>query len=774
MRIPARPALLNYFLLISASAIPLFARQVIPQPTLQQIVAGHRDVISDYAISLPAGPSYKALLPLMPPSRWVVTDFRHYPVVLSAPAAPVKARIASNGSALNPLANNPPTWKEAGRELKIAIGADQEIFGQDLTRLGEGHWLDGYKPVWVVDYISRSGSKWQLQVFAPVSPDLASQGALCFEIRHISGPAEPVALTLASQNNADQLFTNEQKKIATKPEAKPATKKTARPTPLSNNPDHWLKRAKSLVPNTSSPLRFISLLQPGQSTSGLLLTKPSSLEYVVEFQLLRTSCINSWQALLDQGPRWHFPEELIEDAWRAHLISIHMTMAGNKPNYSAMNAYDHLYMTEGSDTLRSLAYWGQFDLLKSVADAQFAFMRTDTRTSVAGMKLSLARDLAEITGDSSLFTSQEMRWAQARDFILHNLDEKHGLPPADRYAGDLGGAVLNLRSSSVCWRGLRDLARALETSGRTDEANTIRQKAETLRQNIIRALEESEKLYKDADFVPIGFFGKDEPVARIPDTQLSSYYNLIMGNVLDSGILNADREAKVVRYLENRAGLSMGLPRTRPFWPNSPYFGQDGVAPLYGLRYSFLRLRRNQPDHALVTFYGWLAHGMSRQGFVHGEGVRYTGGDSAGRYFHLPPNATSAANWLTLLRHLAIAEWDTNNDATYDTLRLLDSTPPAWLEDKKYIELANVPTRFGKASIRAESRLASGQVLVSFDLPENRPEAATTIRFRLPKPYKARELQSGDKKIMPDSDGRFAVGTLPKKASAVLYVENKE
>ena len=753
--------LCNFFTLVISNGL---IAEAIKPPTLEEIVYAHHDVITDYALSLPGGPTYEALLPLLPPVRWVFSEFRHYPVVLSAPTATVKGRIASNGSGLNPLANNPPTWKEAGRELRILIGNGVERFGHDLKRLGEGRWLDGYKPVWVVDYISQSGTKWQLQVFAAVEPDLAAVGALCFEIKNIAGSPEKIQLKLAERNNAEQLFENEK----LKPPAKTA-KKTANPAALSTNPAHWLKSDQVLKPDPENPLVYQAELKPGEAVSAILLTKPTSVVFNPEFESRRANCISIWEKLQEKGLKWHFPEPLIENAWRAHLIAIGMIISGKSPDYSAINAYDHLYMTEGSDMLRGLAFWGQNDHLKRVADAQFAFVRTDTRTAVAGMKLTLARDLAEITGDPSYFINQEIKWAQSRDFILNNIDAEHGLPPADRYAGDLGGAVLNLRSSSVCWKGLRDIAFAMKSNGRLDEANAIEQKAETLHKYIIKALETSEKRYNDPDFVPIGFFGKDQPVKRVPDTQLSSYYNLIMGNVLDCGILGPDREAKVIRYLENRAGFSMGLPRTRPFWPNSPYFGQDGVAPLYGLRYSWTRLRLDQPDHALVTLYGWLAHGMSRQGFVHGEGVRYTGGDADGRYFHLPPNSCSSANWLTLLRFLLVAEWDTNFDATYDTLRLLDATPPAWMEDQKRIEFSNAPSRFGKVSVKVESRVEKGQIDVALDLPAKRPQE-TTIRFRLPKPYKANFLQIGDRKIMPDDRGRFSLQGLPKQSSGVLYV----
>ena len=71
--------------------------------------------------------------------------------------------------------------------------------------------------------------------------------------------------------------------------------------------------------------------------------------------------------------------------------------------------------------------------------------------------------------------------------------------------------------------------------------------ASQLNDHIIKALKISESLSTDPDFVPIGFFGKDKAVTRIPDTQESSYYNLVLGNVIDTVILDQQRENRVFR-----------------------------------------------------------------------------------------------------------------------------------------------------------------------------------------------------------------------------------
>src|SRR5881392_3849459 len=81
-------------------------------PSVKEMAAANQDVWGEAALSQPDGPSYEFFKDLLPPLRYVNTTFRHYPIVLSAPAAPVKARWVSNGSAVNARADKKPMWRE--------------------------------------------------------------------------------------------------------------------------------------------------------------------------------------------------------------------------------------------------------------------------------------------------------------------------------------------------------------------------------------------------------------------------------------------------------------------------------------------------------------------------------------------------------------------------------------------------------------------------------------------------------------------------------------
>src|SRR3954468_8441649 len=71
----------------------------------EELIALREDVWAEAAIRRPGGPSYEFFRDLFPPVGYVNAAFRHYPIVLSAPGAAVKARYVSNGSAVNPAAD---------------------------------------------------------------------------------------------------------------------------------------------------------------------------------------------------------------------------------------------------------------------------------------------------------------------------------------------------------------------------------------------------------------------------------------------------------------------------------------------------------------------------------------------------------------------------------------------------------------------------------------------------------------------------------------------
>ena len=209
----------------------------------------------------------------------------------------------------------------------------------------------------------------------------------------------------------------------------------------------------------------------------------------------------------------------------------------------------------------------------------------------------------------------------------------------------------------------------------------------------------------------------------------------------------------------------MGMIRSRPnptFWT-----GPHSINPLYGLRRTLTLLRRDEVDAALVGFYGMLAQGMTRDTFIGGEGCSLTPLDEGGRLFYCPPNSASNGFFLWMLRCLLVQDWDLNDDGDPETLRLLFATPRQWLENGKTIDVQRAPTAFGDVSVRAQSQLDSGQIVVEVEPPPNPPKKLL-VRLRLPSGWKASDATVAEAPLAIAEDGTMDLSGRSGKLKIVV------
>src|SRR5207244_5336625 len=155
------------------------------------------------------------------------------------------------------------------------------------------------------------------------------------------------------------------------------------------------------------------------------------------------------------------------------------------------------------------------------------------------------------------------------------------------------------------------------------------------------------------------------------------------------------------------------------------------VDDLYGLRYTIKLFQLDEVDRALVSFYGKLAQGLTRDTFIGAEGTGLRPLDEFGRPMYLPPNSTSDAFFLWTLRYLLVQDWDMDDDGKPETLRLCFATPKRWLEDGKTIKVARAPTAFGLLSLVVQSRLSRGEVIAKLDLPTRNLAKQPLLRIRM-------------------------------------------
>lgn len=673
-------------------------------PTVDEAIAARTDVWGDAAMRQPNGASYEFFRDLMPPLRWVNTEFRHYPIVLSAPLAAQKTRLVSNGSAVAARANKPPMWFEQGTPIRFFVGETAESFGENLKRLETPELLNGYLPVITIRYQAGAG-KFSEEVFAPVDQASAEYGMamLRFSLADAGTGSGRIEARFDAEGGCrvkGRLVLNKQGECV-----------------AAFGPDwRWQEDRSALVAKIS----------PDHSAELATYSKPGKIDVAVSrdvYELRKVQCIEAWEKLLSRGAHLTVPEPIVNDAWRALVVGNFMTVVGDKPNYSAGNAYGHLYEAECGDTLRSFLLYGQWQVGPGMLKSMLEFNRKDTQFHVAGQKLQLVAYYYWLTRDAETIRKLAPLWNKSVELILNSREAKSGLLPKDRYAGDISTKVYSLNSNANCWRGLRDLAAALDDMGSHDQAKNLRSTATEYRAAILKAVDQSENRDVKPAYIPIALLAGETPPDPLTATQLGSYYDLICPYMINSEIFGqgSEREDSLLGYMQNHGGISMGMVRTEPH--QGQFKGGSGVVPLYALRYQLTLLRRDEREKALVGFYGHLAQGMTRGTFIGGEGCRFqVGGDANGRSLYLPPNSTSNAAWLIELRYLLVQDWDLDEDGVPETLRLLYGAPRLWLADGKKLHFDSLPTMFGQVALDVESKLASGYVEVHMTPPARVPK----------------------------------------------------
>jgi hypothetical protein len=681
--------------------------------SVQDMIASRTDVWGDAAKAQPDGASYEFFKDLLPPLRWVNTDFRHYPIVLSAPRSPQKVRLVSNGSAVNARASKPPMWYDEGVPVTFFVGESRERFGEFLSQLEGPDYLDGFLPIVTTKY-RHEGMTFEEEVFAPVDETLAACGTalIRFSIGQVtasgSGRVEARVDSQTPLRVENGAVLNEQGESI-----------------LAFGPQ-WKWEADRAA--------LVALLGEKETADLAIFTKPAKPGTAIASSWIdeqQQQCVRTWQDVLDRSIQLDTPEEIVNHAWRAALIGNFMIAVGDRLHYSAGNAYAKLYEGECGDTLRSVMLFGHADAAPAMLKPLLEFDRQDTRFHVAGHKLQLLAHFYWLSRDAETIREFEPLWRPSVQLILDSREAETGLLPKDNYAGDIKTQVYSLNSNANCWRGLRDVAAMLADMGEGEEAKELRLVAAEYRQAILAAVDRSERRDTRPPFIPIALLADEPAHDPLTATRTGSYYDLMCPYVIGSEIFGqgSEREDWLLGYLENHGGIAMGMIRSQPH--QGQFSGEPGVNPLYGLRYQLALLRRDEREKALVGFYGQLAQGMTRNTFIGGEGSRFLHGDANGRSFYLPPNSSSNAAWLVTLRNLLVQDWDLDEDGQPETLRLMFAVPRRWLGDGKQIRIEGAPTAFGRVSCRVDSKLSNGLVEVHVTPPLR---SVKTILLRAPLP----------------------------------------
>ena len=717
--------------------------------TLEQVLAAKQDLWGLAAMKQTNGASFEFFANLLPPLRYVNVKFRHYPIVLCAPGSINKARLVSNGSAINACVEL-KTWKETGTPVLFFVGKQKVPFGENIKALNGPYLKDGYLPVIQIDY-TQDEVTYGEETFASV--DWTDNTVLFTQFNLKEGISGTVTTRIDSKaplkiidntvcDSLGRMVVSFSGTWKWNPEQKTLT------TQLS-------KGSKATLAMASVPMSL-----------------PASTNMATSYDAQKKKCIGKWETLLAGAMRVEVPEPIVNAAWKSTIVGSFQLLKGNDLNYSAGNLYETMYEAECGDAVRALLLWGlKTECRKMIMPLLNYGNNPGIKFHDASFKLQLLAHYYWLNHDSEFMRELKPSWSRNIQILSTERDEATGLLPKETYCGDEKQKVYSLNSNANAWCGLRDFASVLRQIGEQEEAARVSKTAETLHQFILAAVEKSE--FKDVQpiFMPIALFGEEKPYDILTSTRRGSYWNLIIPYVIGSKIFSGtEREAAMLRYLEEHGGICMGMIR---FHQHSGLFAnEDGLDDLYTLRYTDALLRRDETERALVSFYGKLAQGMTRDTYLSAEGTSLRPLDEFGRPMYMPPTCSGSALFLWQLRSMLVQDYDLDNNGEPETLRLLFATPRRWLENGKTISVEHAPTSFGEVSIRVKSKLASGEVTARINMPEKNAAKYTLLRIRLPEGWQIKSAQVGSKSLKVDDAGTVDVSNLKGEAN-IRFKVNK-
>jgi hypothetical protein len=193
--------------------------------------------------------------------------------------------------------------------------------------------------------------------------------------------------------------------------------------------------------------------------------------------------------------------------------------------------------------------------------------------------------------------------------------------------------------------------------------------------------------------------------------------------------------------MHEHGGLLLGLLRFNyypvaigSFRPGGlPGYSTSGFDNVYLPSYQRLLSDRDEADRLVLSFYGKLAHGQTRNTFVNGEGE--TVGEVPGEQYRSCYGTPSSANntaFLLPLRLMLVRESFAGDTGLPDGLYLADATPREWLAPGKRIVVRRAPTCFGPLSYTLAAAPSGRRVTATIEVPSRNPVVTLRLKLRLP------------------------------------------
>jgi hypothetical protein len=680
-------------------------------------LAAKEDVWGAQLVGSQQGPTYAAVRARLHPLLLVgrpaglkptrLTDSGVYYLPFGRPrgtrgAGAVDLHVADGSQVVSQLANGP--------RLTVSVGArGTERYGSCLSRLDTPRLAQGYLPILETSYVDADGVRYRQESFATRIPQTRS---LVSFVRLSADPrGTRVRGALVRFTASDRGLTRVGRQLRLGKGARLLFTRGAR---FDGRSVLYAARKPRVV--------YAAWLNEPRRTRPFRLSRTA-------YERARRSVAVYWARRLAAGGEVVVPEQRINDAERSLLIQ-NLLMSWR---YSLGNSYER-FSWELVDVAEVMGAYGYRGVERTILQAARG-APTFFPNRAAGEQMTGSADYFRRYGDRGYVVQVTAQFRHDLDSFDRQLRRgKTGLLRRERYGADILGPIYGLHAQVLALQGLRGMSEVWARTGYPRLAVEAADVATRLEAGLRAAVAAAKTTLPDGSvFVPIALVdGKEQAYDKLTASKRGSYWNLVMPYVLASGFFrpgSADALG-LLRYLQLHGSRFLGLVRFSPHTGvTNPGYEGPGSDDVYGTNVARFLADNDQPDQLLLSLYGKLGAGMTENTFVSGEGS--TIAPISRRYYrsmHRPPNSANNAFFLEALR-LTLVHETTDASGSPRGLELAYSTPRAWLEPGKRVEVRRLQTNFGRLAYSLDAGPAA--VSVSLDVPSGLA-GPLRLRLRLP------------------------------------------
>ncbi|MDD2474389.1 MAG: hypothetical protein PHI32_00570 [Dysgonamonadaceae bacterium] len=626
-------------------------------------------------------------------------------------------------------------FKNREKSTIFYVGKEgSERFGLDQKRLNEPSLYKGYQPILMVNYHDDKGVSYHHQSFATYIKETDALASFVrLEIDKNESEEEEVLLKIKIGERGLKLENN---------------------SLVKDGKTYFLLQAGAEYKEPFLTYKTELNKDPKSIYIVRFNTPDTTDDFIVDetrFFKEKENVSIKTDKLLSRGCIFEVPEKVVMDAQK-NLLFQNLLMTYR---YSIGSSYHgNWYPFESSESLKYLGEFGFLDHYRENLQMLIPkdFRGENERMMDWGFKLIYAASYYLLTEDKGFIEKNRTyfdKWFEG--IILKRNADPYRLLGKSRQ-GDIHTSRYYTYAVACIWRGLMDMGYVYSQLDYAESEKYIRL-ANELRGAFLKEYNIAKVEMPDGSIFYPNVLVEDVPSPYNPITssKLGSYWNLLMqGMTLNSRIidLRSEEMEKIISYIFLHGGRFLGL-TTFNYYPVSvgsfmkdglPGYKTTGADNVYGSATIDVLTSQDIAEQIVLSFYGKLAHGMTRGTFVAGEGDAF--GVYPGEYYrsmYMSPMNTNNALFLKILHEMLIFTYF-NQQGNPDELLLTHFTPRAWLEDGKEIRVRNAPTPFGEISFHIKSFIKQSKIELDIRLPSRSNPEKTLCRLRTPREMKIKNV----------------------------------